>query len=86
MLDMGPPLSKEVQLVSFHTVSKGYWGECGQRGGYFEMTNLPPEVFCFLDFILCCSKILFGILICNFLDFLILYIGMAAHIVILACY
>ncbi|KAJ6793832.1 glutamate--glyoxylate aminotransferase 2 [Iris pallida] len=43
LLDMGSPLSREVQLVSFHTVSKGYWGECGQRGGYFEMTNLPPE-------------------------------------------
>lgn len=43
LLDMGPPISKEVQLVSFHTVSKGYWGECGQRGGYFEMTNLPPQ-------------------------------------------
>lgn len=41
---MGPPISKEVQLISFHTVSKGYWGECGQRGGYFEMTNIPPEV------------------------------------------
>ena len=45
MFDMGPPISREVQLVSFHTVSKGYWGECGQRGGYFEMTNLPPKVF-----------------------------------------
>ncbi|TVU13173.1 hypothetical protein EJB05_40705 [Eragrostis curvula] len=43
LFDMGPPLSREVQLVSFHTVSKGYWGECGQRGGYFEMTNLPPK-------------------------------------------
>jgi hypothetical protein len=46
LFDMGPPLSREVQLVSFHTVSKGYWGECGQRGGYFEMTNLPPKVTC----------------------------------------
>ncbi|KAK9108167.1 hypothetical protein Syun_024178 [Stephania yunnanensis] len=44
LLDMGPPMSQEVQLVSFHTVSKGYWGECGQRGGYFEMTNIPPKV------------------------------------------
>ncbi|XP_038972315.1 glutamate--glyoxylate aminotransferase 2 isoform X2 [Phoenix dactylifera] len=44
LFDMGPPISKEVQLVSFHTVSKGYWGECGQRGGYFEMTNLPPQL------------------------------------------
>ncbi|CAL5077436.1 unnamed protein product [Urochloa decumbens] len=43
LFDMGPPLSREVQLVSFHTVSKGFWGECGQRGGYFEMTNLPPK-------------------------------------------
>ncbi|VFQ75967.1 unnamed protein product [Cuscuta campestris] len=43
LLDMGPPVSREVQLVSFHTVSKGYWGECGQRGGYFEMTNIPPK-------------------------------------------
>ncbi|OAY64286.1 Glutamate--glyoxylate aminotransferase 2, partial [Ananas comosus] len=43
LFDMGPPISKEVQLISFHTVSKGYWGECGQRGGYFEMTNLPPK-------------------------------------------
>ncbi|KAF3639137.1 putative alanine aminotransferase, mitochondrial [Capsicum annuum] len=43
LLDMGPPISKELQLVSFHTVSKGYWGECGQRGGYFEMTNIPPK-------------------------------------------
>lgn len=44
LLDMGPPISKEVQLISFHTVSKGYLGECGQRGGYFEMTNIPPQV------------------------------------------
>lgn len=43
-MDMGPPISKELHLVSFHTVSKGYWGECGQRGGYFEMTNIPPKV------------------------------------------
>ncbi|MED6217660.1 Glutamate--glyoxylate aminotransferase 2 [Stylosanthes scabra] len=43
LMDIGPPISKEVQLISFHTVSKGYWGECGQRGGYFEMTNISPE-------------------------------------------
>jgi glutamate--glyoxylate aminotransferase len=47
-MDIGPPLSKEVQLVSFHSVSKGYLGECGQRGGYFEMTNIPPEVCLFI--------------------------------------
>lgn len=43
LMGMGPPISKELQLISFHTVSKGYWGECGQRGGYFEMTNIPPQ-------------------------------------------
>ncbi|KAM5567974.1 glutamate--glyoxylate aminotransferase 2 [Rosa sericea] len=43
LMGMGPFRSKELQLVSFHTVSKGYWGECGQRGGYFEMTNIPPQ-------------------------------------------
>ncbi|XP_010490704.1 PREDICTED: glutamate--glyoxylate aminotransferase 1-like [Camelina sativa] len=42
LLDMGSPFSKEVQLVSFHTVSKGYW--TARRGGYFEMTNIPPRV------------------------------------------
>ncbi|XP_073020061.1 glutamate--glyoxylate aminotransferase 2 [Primulina eburnea] len=43
LMDMGPPMSKEIELVSFHTVSKGYFGECGQRGGYFEMTNISPK-------------------------------------------
>ncbi|CAM6105648.1 unnamed protein product [Calypogeia fissa] len=44
LLDMGGPISKELELVSFHTISKGYFGECGQRGGYLEMTNIHPEV------------------------------------------
>lgn len=52
LMDMGPPMSKELQLVSFHTVSKGYWGECGQRGGYFEMTNIPPKVCFSISFLL----------------------------------
>ncbi|XP_061372721.1 glutamate--glyoxylate aminotransferase 2 [Gastrolobium bilobum] len=43
LMDLGPPISKELQLVCFHSVSKGFFGECGQRGGYFEMTNIPPE-------------------------------------------
>lgn len=60
LLNMGPPISKEVQLVSFHTVSKGYWGECGQRGGYFEMTNLPPQVICLVLLVcfICFSSLL----------------------------
>lgn len=41
-------MSKEVaegtQLVSFHSISKGTSGECGRRGGYFELTNMREEV------------------------------------------
>lgn len=33
-----------VQLVSFHSVSKGFLGECGQRGGYFELVNFEEDV------------------------------------------
>ncbi|ODV91826.1 hypothetical protein CANCADRAFT_23530 [Tortispora caseinolytica NRRL Y-17796] len=33
-----------LQLVSFHSVSKGMLGECGQRGGYFEMIGIDPAV------------------------------------------
>lgn len=35
--------NKDVPLISFHSTSKGYIGECGQRGGYFEVRN-PPTV------------------------------------------
>jgi len=33
-----------VELYSFHSISKGYYGECGLRGGYMELTNVAPEV------------------------------------------
>jgi aspartate/methionine/tyrosine aminotransferase len=33
-----------VSLFSFHSVSKGFLGECGHRGGYTEFRNIPPEV------------------------------------------
>ena len=35
---------KEVPLFSFHSVSKGFLGECGHRGGYTEFRNIPPDV------------------------------------------
>lgn len=35
---------KDVELMSFHSTSKGVVGECGKRGGYVEMTNISPEV------------------------------------------
>lgn len=33
-----------LQLVSFHSISKGFLGECGLRGGYFELLGIPAEV------------------------------------------
>ncbi|XP_050383849.1 alanine aminotransferase 2 [Argentina anserina] len=35
---------KDISLVSFQSVSKGYYGECGKRGGYMEITGFSPEV------------------------------------------
>lgn len=37
-------LGTESELFSFHTLSKGYFGECGLRGGYMELLNIDPEV------------------------------------------
>ncbi|KAJ5168708.1 alanine aminotransferase [Penicillium canariense] len=33
-----------VELVSFHSTSKGMIGECGHRGGYFELVGFDPLV------------------------------------------
>ncbi|XP_009783410.1 alanine aminotransferase 2, mitochondrial-like [Nicotiana sylvestris] len=35
---------KDISLVSFQSVSKGFYGECGKRGGYMEVTGFSPEV------------------------------------------
>ncbi|KAH9713885.1 Alanine aminotransferase 2 [Citrus sinensis] len=35
---------KDISLVSFQSVSKGYYGECGKRGGYMEVTGFSAEV------------------------------------------
>lgn len=43
LCDMGRPYS-EMELASFMSVSKGYLGECGVRGGYCELFNFDPEV------------------------------------------
>jgi aspartate/methionine/tyrosine aminotransferase len=34
----------QIPLFSFHSISKGYYGECGHRGGYMEMRNIPDNV------------------------------------------
>lgn len=33
-----------IELYSYHSISKGYYGECGLRGGYMELTNVEPAV------------------------------------------
>jgi aspartate/methionine/tyrosine aminotransferase len=35
----------DVTLFSFHSVSKGFLGECGHRGGYLEVRNVPDDVY-----------------------------------------
>jgi len=35
----------DVSLFSFHSTSKGFLGECGHRGGYFETRNVDSEVY-----------------------------------------
>ncbi|KAL9228471.1 hypothetical protein vseg_004052 [Gypsophila vaccaria] len=34
----------DIALVSFQSVSKGYYGECGKRGGYMEITGFSTEI------------------------------------------
>lgn len=42
--EMPEPYKSAVELVSFHSTSKGFIGECGLRGGYMELHNMLPEV------------------------------------------
>ena len=41
MHDLG---EHDVSLFSFHSISKGFLGECGHRGGYVEFRNVPDDV------------------------------------------
>lgn len=41
-------IANSVELVSFHSCSKGFLGECGIRGGYAEMHNIDPDVMAIL--------------------------------------
>ena len=33
-----------IELASLHSISKGMVGECGHRGGYYEMVGFDPDV------------------------------------------
>jgi aspartate/methionine/tyrosine aminotransferase len=35
---------QDVTLFTLHSISKGFLGECGHRGGYLELRNVPQEV------------------------------------------
>ena len=35
---------KNVTLASMHSISKGFYGECGRRGGYLELVNVSSDV------------------------------------------
>lgn len=50
-----------VELASLHSVSKGMVGECGHRGGYFELVNfdehVQAEIYKFVSIMLCAPVI-----------------------------
>ena len=39
---MGGTIREQLELISFHSASKGALGECGLRGGYIHFTNISP--------------------------------------------
>ena len=43
MKELGEPYASNLELVSFHSMSKGQIGECGRRGGFFEMVNFDKD-------------------------------------------
>lgn len=56
---MGEPFRSNIELISFNSASKGMFGHCGLRGGYFEAINLSPkskEIFYKLKSIELCSN------------------------------
>ena len=36
--------SGDITLASMHSISKGFYGECGRRGGYLELMNVSDDV------------------------------------------
>ncbi|KAK6710275.1 hypothetical protein SNK03_004719 [Fusarium graminearum] len=50
-----------LELASLHSVSKGMVGECGHRGGYFELVNFDADVeaniYKFISIMLCAPVI-----------------------------
>lgn len=42
--EMGLIEDGSIELASFHSTSKGLYGECGRRGGYMELIGFDPKV------------------------------------------
>jgi alanine transaminase len=42
--DMGYGADSKFAIVSMHSTSKGFYGECGRRGGYIEVCGFDPKV------------------------------------------
>jgi alanine transaminase len=40
---LGEPYASNLECVSFHSLSKGQIGECGRRGGFFELINFGDD-------------------------------------------
>jgi len=43
--------TRTIPLISLHSISKGFLGECGHRGGYLEIRNPPKIKGTSLDFV-----------------------------------
>ncbi|RDL37103.1 putative alanine aminotransferase 2 [Venustampulla echinocandica] len=56
-----PEKYANVELASLHSVSKGMVGECGHRGGYFELAGFDPlvqeQIYKFVSITLCAPVI-----------------------------
>ncbi|CAJ1444241.1 unnamed protein product, partial [Effrenium voratum] len=54
-------LNLPVELFSFHSMSKGYYGECGLRGGVLHLTNIDPgaadQIYKLFSMILCANTL-----------------------------
>jgi len=61
MQQENPGAYNDVELASLHSVSKGMVGECGHRGGYFELVGFDPdvqaEIYKFVSIMLCAPVI-----------------------------
>lgn len=44
LFEMGPGYWDTVEMASLHSLSNGFMGECGLRGGYMELVNVDEDV------------------------------------------